>query len=152
MVWTNCRHTLKDVTRKFYNAVFCRTVRRRLFENNYKRYVVSKRITIGKVNRSHRVSYCRQKLYWNVQDNRSKVIFSDKTKVVIDQDKKICVWRKSNERLMGECTGMRLDRERQGLVSAMFWGCITYNGVGTFSSINGNMNSEVYIETLIDNL
>ena len=30
----------------------------------------------------------------------------------------------------------------------MFWGCITYNGVGTIIPINGNMNSVKYIETL----
>jgi hypothetical protein len=45
-----------------------------------------------------------------------------------------------------------MDRERQGVVSAMFWGCITYNGVGTLTSIDGNMNSNVYIETLKNNL
>jgi hypothetical protein len=42
------------------------------------------------------------------------------------------------------------DREKQGTISAMFWGCITYNGVGTIIPINVtcNMNSVKYIETL----
>ena len=34
----------------------------------------------------------------------------------------------------------------------MFWGCITYNGVGTIIPINGNMNSVKYIETLDNHL
>ena len=44
------------------------------------------------------------------------------------------------------------DREKQGAISAMFWGCIAYNGVGTIIPINGNMNSVKYIETLDNNL
>jgi hypothetical protein len=39
----------------------------------------------------------------------------------------------------GECTGIHMDRERQGVVSAMFWGCITYNGAEALTSIDGNM-------------
>ena len=30
----------------------------------------------------------------------------------------------------------------------MFWGCLTYSGVGTLVPITGNMNSEKYINTL----
>jgi hypothetical protein len=44
------------------------------------------------------------------------------------------------------------DREKQGTISAMFWGCITYNSVGTIIPINGNMNSVKYIETLDNHL
>jgi hypothetical protein len=37
-------------------------------------------------------------------------------------------------------------------ICAMFWGCVTYSGVGTLLPISGNMNSEKYIETLDENL
>jgi hypothetical protein len=30
----------------------------------------------------------------------------------------------------------------------MVWGCVTYFGMGTLAFINGNMNSEKYINTL----
>ena len=30
----------------------------------------------------------------------------------------------------------------------MFWGCISYYGVGTLKVVNGNMNSDKYIEVL----
>lgn len=38
--------------------------------------------------------------------------------------------------------------------NAMFWGCVTYSGVGTLVPISGNMNSESekYIGTLDQNL
>jgi hypothetical protein len=67
---------------------------------------------------------------------------------MIGADKKIYVWRRCNERVYPECTGIMCDREKQGTISAMFWCCITYNGVGTIIPINGNMNSVKYIETL----
>jgi hypothetical protein len=34
----------------------------------------------------------------------------------------------------------------------MFWGCITYYGVGTLVAIDGNMNTDKYISILDDNL
>ena len=61
------------------------------------------------------------------------------------------VWHRCNERLYPECTGIMSDtgdREKQRTISAMFWGCITYNGVGTIVPIGGNMNAVKYIETL----
>jgi hypothetical protein len=34
----------------------------------------------------------------------------------------------------------------------MFWGCISYYGVGTLTPVEGNMNTEKYISVLDDNL
>jgi hypothetical protein len=34
----------------------------------------------------------------------------------------------------------------------MFWGCISYYGVGTLTPVVGNLNSEKYINNLDDNL
>ena len=156
MVRGNRRKTLEDLTNKFDNTsvdnLSSGTVRRRLFESGYKRRVISKKITIRKENRARRCSFCRQKLTWTVRNNWCKVIFSDETKVVIGAEKKIYAWRRCNERVYPECTGIMSDREKQGTISAMFGGCITYNGVGTIIPINGNMNSVKYIETLDNHL
>jgi hypothetical protein len=32
--------------------------------------------------------------------------------------------------------------------SAMFWGCITHEGVGTFTEVDGNIDSQKYINIL----
>ena len=40
------------------------------------------------------------------------------------------------------------DRDRQSVLSVMFWGCITYKGVGELVSVQRNMNSEKYINVL----
>ena len=37
-------------------------------------------------------------------------------------------------------------------MSLMIWGCITFNGVGTLTTVNGNINATKYTEILEDNL
>ena len=44
------------------------------------------------------------------------------------------------------------DFETTCRASVMFWGCITYYGVGTLVAIDGNMNADKYILILDDNL
>jgi len=77
-VKTNRRQTLKDVTARFNQRTSCnvssRTVCRRLFREEYKRRVVSKKITISQVNRQWQVGFCCRKLHWTV-DQWSHIIF-----------------------------------------------------------------------------
>lgn len=152
----NRRQTLKDLTSRFNNITGCniseRTVRRRLCDDGYRRRVVSKRITISHVNRERRKRFCRQKLTWTVRENWSRVIFSDETKIMLGNNNKIYVWRKPDERLRPECLGEFGDRERTCKASVMFWGCMSYHGVGTLSPVDGNMNTDKYISILYDHL
>ena len=69
---------------------------------------------------------------------------------MLGKNNKIYVWRKSTERLRPECVGVRGDLEANCRASMMFWGCITYYGVGTLTPVQGNMNSEQYISVLDD--
>ena len=100
---SNRRRTLKDVTSRFNSrtgySVSTRTVSRRLFEDGYRRCVVSKKTTISRVNREKRTRFCRQKLHWTVDNHWSSIIFSDETKIEHGHNNKIYVWRKSDERL-----------------------------------------------------
>lgn len=112
-----------------------RTVRRRLKEQCYQRCSVSKKITISKNNRQSRVSWCRSKLAWTVEENWSKVIFSDEMKVVLGKDRKVHVWRKPGERFQPACLGMYSSHSPHSGISAMFWGCLSYNGVGTLTEV-----------------
>jgi hypothetical protein len=34
----------------------------------------------------------------------------------------------------------------------MVWGCICYNGVGTLTKVEGNINADKYISILEDNI
>lgn len=156
LVKKNRRQTLSDLTDKFNESVpekvSQRTVRRRLKEQKYQRCSVSKKITISKVNRQNRVSWCRSKLGWTVEGNWDQVIFSDEMKVVLGKDRKIYVWRKPGERFQPDCLGMYSSHSPRSGISAMFWGCLSFNGVGTLTEVEGNINSEKYISVLDDNL
>jgi hypothetical protein len=46
------------------------------------------------------------------------------------------------------CLGQYGDEDRQSAVSVLFWGCISYKGVGKLASVEGNMNFEKYINVL----
>ena len=69
--------------------------------------------------------------------------------IVISNENRLYVWRTQDEAYRPECVGQH---GRNVKLSAMFWGCVTYSGVGTLVSISGNMDSEKYIETLDENL
>ena len=44
------------------------------------------------------------------------------------------------------------DKTAGPVVSVMFWGCITFEGVGTFVPVDGNINSQKYTDILDENL
>ena len=83
--------------------------------------VVSKIITISQINCQRRIGFCRRKLHWRV-DQWSHIIFSDETKIILGQNRKIYVWRKADERRRPECVGRRDDWETTCHASVMFWG------------------------------
>jgi len=100
IVRSNRQSTLKNVTAKFNNkAIFnylIRSIRRRLFDSGFKRWPVSKKITIGPFNWERRLQFCRSKVNWCVENDWAKIIFSDETKVEIGVDKKIYGGRRMN--------------------------------------------------------
>ena len=49
---------------------------------------------------------------------------------------------------MPQCVGQYGDQDRQSAVAVLFWGCITNKGVGKLVPVEGNMNSEKYINVL----
>ena len=105
-VKTNRRQTLKDVTARFNQRTGCnvssRTVCRRLIREGYKRRVVYKK-------KSQFFKSTASELHWTV-DQWSHIIFSDETKIIICQNRKIYVWRKADHtRLRPECVGRRDD-------------------------------------------
>lgn len=150
------RRTLNEITQEYngqtLNPVSSKTVRRQLKFEGFSRHRVTKKTTISPVNREKRKRFCRSKLHWTVREHWKKVIFSDETKIDIGNDNKVYVWRKPNERYRPECNGMYHTRAYQPKFSMMFWGCISYHGVGTLTPVNGNMNSIKYINVLDENL
>jgi transposase len=156
MLRSDRRQSLGEITdqfnRQFVTKISSRTVRRRLNFEGYKKHPVCKKTTISPVNREKRKRFCRSKLMWTVRNHWKKVIFSDETKIEIGNNRKVYVWRKVDERLRPECNGLYQGRNYKTKFSVMFWGCISYYGVGTLTPVVGNLNSEKYINILDDNL
>ena len=125
-----------------------RTVRRRLSFHGFSRRKVRKVITISPINRKLRVAWCKGRLHRTTNNYWKRVIFSDETQVVVDRQKCVSVWRRPNEVWRPECLGQRGGRK----ISVMFWGCVTYSGVGTLVPVEGTINSAKYISILDDNL
>ena len=70
------------------------------------------------------------------------------SQVCIGQDKRVYVWRKHGEGWRPHLVKGRTDRK----FSVMVWGCICYNGVGTLTKVEGNINADKYISILEDNI
>jgi len=87
---------------------------------------------------------CRRKLHWTVQNQWSSVIFT-KTKIALGQNHKTRA--RYDERTRPYCLGLHNDWETNDRVSVMYWGCISYYGMGTLVPVEGNMNTEQYIST-----
>ncbi|CAC5378507.1 unnamed protein product [Mytilus coruscus] len=130
------------------NKVSKRTVRRRLRDNGFSRGVYRKKVVIKFDNRKKRLSWCREKRWWTTQYQWSKVIFSDESKVCIGQDRRVYVWKKRGEGWRPDLVQSKSDRK----FSTMVWGCISYQGVGTLTKVEGYINADKYISILDDNI
>ena len=64
--------------------------------------------------------------------------------MVVDSSNRVYVSRRPDEVWRPECLGLRGNCK----FSAMFLGCITYQGVGTVTQVEGNINSRKYINIL----
>ena len=153
VVKSNRRQSLREITNTVNNdlsiAVSSRTIRRRLRSCGYRRRKIRKSLTIARVNRLRRLSWCKTKLSWQAIGKWRSVIFSDETQVVLDHSRNVYVWRKPHKIWLPDCLGKRGGRPR---ISAMFWGCITYDGVGILVPVDGNIDSQKYTQILDANL
>ena len=143
---------LNDATTRFNEhregQVSKRTVQRALYQEGYNRRVVKKKVRVREVNRKKRVKWARENLHWTVRGQWDKVIFSDESQVMVGNNNRIYIWRKRDEAESRDCVCPPAQRK----LSIMIWGCITYHGVGTITTVDGTINRHKYIEILEDNL
>jgi hypothetical protein len=76
------------------------------------------------------------------------LIFSDECKIIVGENNSVFVWRKPREEWLPQC----LNPGCKAKMSLMIWDCITFNGVGTSMTVNGNINAAKYIEIPENNL
>lgn len=143
---------LGEITERFNEnrptSVSKKTIKRRLKENGFFRGVFRKKVVIKTVNRKKRLSWCREKRWWTVRNQLSKVIFSDESQICVGENNRVYVWKKTGE-------GWRPDlaaRQNGRKFSIMVWGCLCFNDVGNLCQDEGKINSEKYIDILDTNL
>jgi transposase len=147
-VKTDRRQSLTEITNKVNNVlpntIYKWTVRRKLRFHGFTSRTIRKTLTIRTENRHRRVYWCRSNLRWTLNRDGKRVIFSDQAKVVIDSNNRVHVWGRPHDVWRPECLGLRGNCK----LSAMFWGCITNQGVGTFTEVESNINSRKYFNIL----
>lgn len=150
IVKENRKRVLSDVTALFNErrnvgeTVSKRTIQRTLYKQGYFRRVVRKRIRIREANRKARIAWCRGNRYKTINAYWNRVIFSDECKIDIGTDNRVFIWRRVREEWMPCC----LSQPPTPKFSLMVWGCITFNGVGTITVIDGIVNAQRYIDIL----
>ena len=153
LVKTNRRHSLVDITNRFNESVdqpvAKRTVQFHLHKHGFSRRVSRKKVVVKEVNRKKRLSWCKKKRRLTVENYWKRVIFSDESKIMVGHDSRVYVWRKKDEGLQSD---LETPRQHKPCYEVMIWGCVTWEGVGTITAVNGNINAEKYQEILDDNL
>ena len=92
---------LGEITARFNEnrptSVSKKTIKRRLKENGFYRGLYRKKVVIKTVNRKKRLSWCREKRWWTVRNQWSKVIFSDESQISVGENNRVYVWKKAGE-------------------------------------------------------
>ena len=101
-------------------------------------------MVVRKANRKNRVKWCKERIGRTVDNYWKKVIFSDKSQIVLGTNNRVYIWRKDDEKYNPHLICSRSERK----ISLMIWGCFCYDGVGTLTAVEGNINSAKYIDIL----
>ena len=98
---------------------------------------------IRAANRQEQIKFCREKINWT-RDQWENVVFSDETMVVIGNDQKLHICKKSDEKYVPHL----VCHEEHKRIPVIFWACVTSKGVGVLFPISGTIDSQKYIEIL----
>ena len=71
-------------------------------------------------------------------------MFSDESQIVLGTNNRVYIWRKNDEKYNPHLICSRPKQK----ISLMIWGCICYDGVGTLTTVEGNINSAKHIDVL----
>ena len=131
------------------NFVSPQTVRNVLKNVGLKARRKLKKPAISAVNRRKRLKFGKRHEHWTTAD-WSRVIWSDETKINrFSSDGRLWYWTSPGEALSQRTIQPTV---KYGGGSIMVWGCITYQGTGDITWIEGTMNADVYCAILNQNL
>ena len=137
---------LSDITNQ---PIHPNTVRRHLKKSGMKAVVKKKRPLLSVKHRKSRLAFANAHKDWTIEDWK-RVIWSDETKINrLGSDGRNWCWKRPGEGLS--------DRLVQGTLkfgggSLMLWGCTTWNGIGYAFKVDGRMDTDLYLQSLMDEL
>jgi transposase len=125
------------------------TVRRYLHKSGMKAVVKKKRPILSAKHRRARLDFALAHKDWTLEDWK-KVIWSDETKINrLGSDGRKWAWKRPGEGLSDRLVEGTL---KFGGGSLMMWGCMTWDGPGIATRIDGRMNGELYLSILEEEL
>ncbi|KAF6201614.1 hypothetical protein GE061_004006 [Apolygus lucorum] len=114
-------------------SVSVSTVSRRLREVGMESRVALQKPLLNVGHRAKRRNFAREKRDWNI-DMWRKVIFSDESRFELFPRRKIRVRRTKTEKFLPSCL---VPKVQQGGDALMIWGCITSEGPGEMTVVDG---------------
>jgi transposase len=104
---------------------------------------------ISAAHRKKRLDFARRHENWTVADWK-RVVWSDETSFVRDGSKiRKIIWKKRGRGFQPQHVQYKL---KHGGGKIFAWGCITAEGVGYLTKINGGLDAELYVRILDDEL
>lgn len=129
--------------------LLAQTVRNHMKEHGLKARVKKKRPLLSIKHRKARMDYAIAHLH-DIVDDYKKVIWSDETKINrLGSDGRQYVWVDPR---MGFTEREVIGTQKFGGGSLMFWGCMTWEGVGYGCRIEGKMDADLYCSILEEQL
>ncbi|GES74188.1 IS630 family transposase [Rhizophagus clarus] len=146
----NCRISAEKMQKDFIEStgkeVSKSTVRRTLYEMGYHSRTALRKPLISEPNRKIRLSWACERCFWTIND-RKKVVWSDESRFTLFQsDKKIHVWRLPKESHDVNCLVPTI---KHGGGGVMMWRCFSWYGLGPLVRINGQVDSERYVQEIL---
>jgi transposase len=120
------------------------TVRRYLHDVGLGSYTTRKKPLLTEKHRNDRLRWCKEKRNW--EEEWKQMVWSDESRFALfESDGRVRVWRNPGEAYNKDCIQPTV---KFGGGSVMFWGCFGWHGVGPLVVVDGNMNSDDYINIL----
>jgi transposase len=125
------------------------TIRRTLKTYGLKSHIKKKKPFLSEVHKKKRFDFAKKYKNWGTKEWR-KVIWSDETKInVFSSDGKEYYWKRTDGDMLSHHTKPTV---KHGGGKVVIWGCMTYEGIGYISKIEGNMDAKLYQDILSDEL
>jgi transposase len=139
----------RELKSSYGTTISAQTVRRALVRNGLCARVKRKKPLLLKRHRKQQLCFAQEYRHWTLEDWK-KVIWSDESKFqIFGSDGRQYCWKKPGEPL---CSRNVRPTVKHGGGCIMVWGCMTAQGIGFLTRIDGGLDAKLYQQILNDEL